>query len=817
MKRKINGASFLNYNNRRFLFENILWSNSKINHSQITFKAFNWFWFLFLSINSEEGLLTYDKSWMMKLFWFDENENSNAIDTKSSRKGIGNAVLEVHSLAILGLDTIWRILCSSQYEKVLTQGEIFLASIYLKLNVEHFNDQLVYEIFFEKVFIMMSMESSCSSNWLHILSTFLEIFKAIKEHAISYHGKKRVKQESSKKNPYFTVISTFRRLDPSEILLSCSQYLNRVTSLLVYPEYETVEQAIWLIKSLPILNHEKSAVFICALSVNSEECKENEKIKFSEVMGFTSDDYENVYLWLHFMKTYFKNIPEQEQIEFLKKFEKLDEFNISIILKYLKMIVDMNLSEVYKVPLFLDISISLMNFVAKLQQHYYDIELSSKKKTEEIKVEKTDSKPVNSNDELISFAQTDDFTTTTEDTNANRDTQEKDLESVYETLLSIPSKPESKEQYNIEFYYDMVSLLLKAMNNLALNFAKEEKVKEHLVKTNFLEKSLIFISNRIERFPSLVNSCYNTEELKNLFIYLFFNGQRFRGHKILCNFIEHLWICLEIDELSNLGIKQPCHFFAHLLLTEMLEPLSKDSKNALTEVSQAFFAIIIKMYQIDMHWILSNDARIRNICIELGLNIDVIKAELLKGIKQNEKAPIFIDSCKKYLKIISNELIEREERLGDIFDYLSSTIDIESFLTNLFDMIINREVLSEEYTDYSLLGMIKIVEIIIIKYPNAILKEKRQQYIDFLLNEWLFKIDNGVLSNQPRYTNLKLRKTTFELCLSMLSQKYINEEDIFINYAYNLLRSTKWRNNTRKSWYWNYNSSASLTASRNVK
>jgi len=167
----------------------------------------------------------------------------------------------------------------------------------------------------------------------------------------------------------------------------------------------------------------------------------------------------------------------------------------------------------------------------------------------------------------------------------------------------------------------------------------------------------------------------------------------------------------------------------------MLEPLSKDSKNALTEVSQAFFAIIIKMYQIDMHWILSNDARIRNICIELGLNIDVIKAELLKGIKQNEKAPIFIDSCKKYLKIISNELIEREERLGDIFDYLSSTIDIESFLTNLFDMIINREVLSEEYTDYSLLGMIKIVEIIIIKYPNAILKEKRQQYIDFLLNE----------------------------------------------------------------------------------
>ena len=561
-----------------------------------------------------------------------------------------------------------------------------------------------------------------------------------------------------------------------------------------------------------------NAIFIWAISVDSDEPNNGEKIKFTQVMGFNVNDFQNVYLWLHFMKTYFKNISEQEEIEFLKKFEKLDEFNLSMILKYLKIIADMELQESYQIPLMLDISITLMNFVAKLQQYYYEIEISNQNNKEEVKIEIPKEKPVDSNEELISFAQSDDFTTVAEsENNENKENQEKDLEGVYETLLNSPSKTEFNECYKIEFYYDMVSLLLKAMSNLVLKFNKIDKVKDYLVKTNFLEKSLIFISNRIERFPSLINSCYNTEELKNLFIYLFFNGQRFRGHKILWNFIEHLCIWLEIDELSNLGIKQPCHFFAHLLMTEMLEPLSKDSKNALTEVSQAFFSIIIKMYQIDMHWILSNDSRIKKIWSELGLNIDVIKSELLKGIKQNDKAPIFLDSCKKYLKIISNELIEREEKLGDIFDYLSTTIEFRPFLTNLFDMIIKREILSEEYTDYSLLGMIKIAEVMIIKYPYELVKENRLQYLNFLLNECLYKIDNGILSNQPLYSNLKLRRATLELWLSMISQKYQNEEDIFVTHTYNLLRSTKWRNNTRKSWYCNYSSSASLTASRNVR
>lgn len=41
MKRKVNGSTILNYHNRRYLFENILCSNQKIKHAQVTLKAFH--------------------------------------------------------------------------------------------------------------------------------------------------------------------------------------------------------------------------------------------------------------------------------------------------------------------------------------------------------------------------------------------------------------------------------------------------------------------------------------------------------------------------------------------------------------------------------------------------------------------------------------------------------------------------------------------------------------------------------------------------------------------------------------------------------
>ena len=106
--------------------------------------------YLFLSINLEEGMLTYDKDSIMKLFWFDDADKSEAENIRTVKKGIGNLVTEVHSFAILGFETLWRVICSSQYEDVLYQGELFLTSIYLKLNVAHFNDQLIYETFFRK-------------------------------------------------------------------------------------------------------------------------------------------------------------------------------------------------------------------------------------------------------------------------------------------------------------------------------------------------------------------------------------------------------------------------------------------------------------------------------------------------------------------------------------------------------------------------------------------------------------------------------------------------------------------------------------------
>lgn len=59
-------------------------------------------------------------------------------------------------------------------------------------------------------------------------------------------------------------------------------------------------------------------------------------------MGFTIDDPQHVYFWLLYMKTYFKQISPEDEIMFLKKFESFDQFNISMILKYLDEIIVMD-------------------------------------------------------------------------------------------------------------------------------------------------------------------------------------------------------------------------------------------------------------------------------------------------------------------------------------------------------------------------------------------------------------------------------------------------------------------------------------------
>jgi len=162
-KAKFN-RELLTEKNKRFLFDNILCSNTKVNHSQMTSKAFHCFVFLFLSTNSSEGVLVYNKTTMNTLFLPQSEFDNGNEKILSVKNNIGKVITEVHSFAILGLETVWRILCSTQYEDLLDQGRIFLISIYLKLNVPHFNDQLIFETFFEKIFLMMSLEGNSKSN-----------------------------------------------------------------------------------------------------------------------------------------------------------------------------------------------------------------------------------------------------------------------------------------------------------------------------------------------------------------------------------------------------------------------------------------------------------------------------------------------------------------------------------------------------------------------------------------------------------------------------------------------------------------------------
>ena len=108
----------------------------------------------------------------------------------------------------------------------------------------------------------MNQKESVASNLLHLLITFLEVYFGI----CNFSNRKMVKEgnrsksESMKKpDIYFKI---FRRSDPSTVIMSNSTYLEHIINLLLFPNYETVEQAITLIKNLPVLKHEKSAIFI---------------------------------------------------------------------------------------------------------------------------------------------------------------------------------------------------------------------------------------------------------------------------------------------------------------------------------------------------------------------------------------------------------------------------------------------------------------------------------------------------------------------------------------------------------------------------
>lgn len=117
-----------------------------------------------------------------------------------------------------------------------------------------------------------------------------------------------------------------------------------------------------------------SAVFICAFCDSSEENKSSQISEFKEAINADINDHQNVYFWLQVMNTYFKHISEDDQITFLKSFETFEGFNISMLLDFLKLTSELKVDEYYRVPLILSICLTLLDFVGKLQQHYYKIE-----------------------------------------------------------------------------------------------------------------------------------------------------------------------------------------------------------------------------------------------------------------------------------------------------------------------------------------------------------------------------------------------------------------------------------------------------------
>ena len=207
--------------------------------------------------------------------------------------------------------------------------------------------------------MLMNQKESVASNLLHLLITFLEIYFAM----YNFSNRKMVKEgnklksESMKKpDIYFKI---FRRSDPSTVIMSNSTYLEHIINLLLFPNYETVEKAITLIKNLPVLKHEKSATFKRAFLDSSSETSSKAFEEFKQSMGFTIDDHHHVYFWLHFMKMYFKQVSSEEEIMFLKKFENFDEFNITILSRYLIQVSEISSEHTYKIFLLINISLML--------------------------------------------------------------------------------------------------------------------------------------------------------------------------------------------------------------------------------------------------------------------------------------------------------------------------------------------------------------------------------------------------------------------------------------------------------------------------
>lgn len=852
MKKGLAGRSILTHKNKRYLFESILCSLNKIDHSRLTLKGFHCFLYLFLKFNMEEEFLIYDKQAVSKLFNF-EGSSSNFM------KNIGNFIIEARSFAMLGHESIWRIISSTQYEDVLYQCEVFLTSLYLKLNTPHPSDQLIFETFFEKAIMLLNLKETTTSNLLHLLTTFFKIDTEIHEYRrYLFRQKELPKKDSSKssvqkdyedtteasqeeistREPERTeepeiFFSTFRNIEASKVFVSSLRYLNSIINLLVYPDYETVGQAIKLIEKLPVISHEQGEIFLKFFY--SQTQSEEEKNEFVNYFGNALDSPQHTFYWLHFLEKGWKNSWYNRS----KNLWAFEPFNLWMIIDYLKLLSEIKAEESHKVPL-------LANIWSKL------IETTLETFKDEILLEMTVSisKYKYQRNDLFDVpkVETLDF-----ENDQDLKIQLKDAEDIFgcpidkrQRFVAIGGK-----EILVSFTEEVLNNLWNAVINLFNIFSKnndgydqKEINKQEKISNSFLKKGTSFPTLLI---PNALEGCINHffkeairffqhslwqydrlffltrlsnqyQKLDIFFITLIISGQKIDWKRMLNSFFEFLCRGAEYRAKTNNNISDSLFYFVNLMLANILEPLFSNQNSSPGDVSEQFFKILFEL--IGTSWSVSfkNNHLITDICTELSIDIRIFKSNAnyaWKMVGEEEYSELKRDMRKIFAEL-NNRQVKLNDALDQALDNIFQNVTPDEFFEKLLEMMYSKSNQIEETADPALEGIIQFIEIILIKYPTLMSETKRVKLLDYFLNKCLFKIEDGVLLDKALYKNRRLREGTMSTWMSMLYQKFPLENDVLISFTYQLLWNMRWRNLTRKSWYWNYNHQL-LDSSSNVR
>lgn len=336
--------------------------------------------------------------------------------------------------------------------------------MYFKMRIEHFTDQLIYETFFEKVFMMMEQPESIRSNCLHILTPCFSLF----------HNKHKM--------------TMYRLSSPAEILIRDTHYRNRILKFsdiftpgsLVEKDYDTVVKTINLIEE-GLNNYRAIDLFIgdhvvteMHIAFQSKINQIEVEVDWNEINSFENrvdrisiNDAPYLYFYLEAYsqqrglsnKSFF-----HETALNLHLLERIKQFDFSIISNFCQEISNIKRGEEYKVPLYLRIvRLLLMNlgdFVNNIKILY---EMS------------------------------------------NLETLEGEDHPIFEDLdmglrsIMRDSTPALllKSEYclKIDLYREIIPNLVKALQNIVLNFTANSRVRDCLLNLNSVsssEKNVIY-------------------------------------------------------------------------------------------------------------------------------------------------------------------------------------------------------------------------------------------------------------------------------------------------------------------------------------